>query len=308
MKPGESESAPLPIAWTRELSALRDHLAVERNLSRNTVEGYLHDLNRAVVFFISRRRRSAADVTRRDVQEHIGGLSDEMISTRSAARALSALRTFYKFTTAEKGMTSDPTEDVEGPRPRRALPKLLGRDLTAKIIESVDITRRGGIRDRSILELLYGSGLRVSEVIAVKLGDLSFDDGVLRVKGKGSKERIVPLGRSSIRWIGRYLAEERASLLGRRLDTGNLFLNVRGTGLSRQAVWLLVKASARKSGARISPHTLRHAFATHLVEADVDLRSVQEMLGHSDISTTQVYTHVSGERLRAVHKKYHPRG
>jgi integrase/recombinase XerD len=295
-------------AWTSELAVFRDHLQAERNVSPRTVESYLRDLDRAVVFFLNRSHRSAETVTRRDIQDHIAELHESGLAPRSVARALSAMKTFFRFTTSESGRAADPTEDLETPRVGRALPKSLRSEQVKALIEAVETDTPGGIRDRAILETLYGSGLRVSEVIGILLADLSIADGVMRVRGKGNKERIVPVGRIETEWIGRYLKEARPILLGRRIDDGALFLNVRGRALTRQAVWLMVKASARKAGLRLSPHTLRHAFATHLVEGDVDLRSVQEMLGHANIATTQVYTHVSDKRLRDVHRKFHPRG
>lgn len=294
--------------WTEAIRAFRDHLAAERALSPNTVASYLHDLDKAASFFLANSRGCPAAVTRRDVHDCVAHLGGQGLKPRSVARALSALKTFYKFVVAEGALGADPTEDVEGPRIGRPLPKAIGKNAAARILESVDLGKPAGIRDRAILETLYGSGLRVSEVIGLRPGDVSFAEQLVRVKGKGNKERMVPLGRSSISWIGRYLSEARPVHLGSRPDPGVIFLNARGGRLTRQAVWLIVKAAARASGLRISPHTLRHAFATHLVEGDVDLRTVQEMLGHADIATTQIYTSVSGERLREVHRRYHPRG
>ncbi len=300
--------AKAPIAWTGELEAFRAHLSAERNLSGHTVAAYMRDLDRFVVTMLGRSRRSAAEVRRPDVNDHVASLRSDGLSPRSVARALSTLRTFFKFITAEKGIAGDPTEEVEGPRVGRALPKTLRRDQMQKIMEAVDISTPNGLRDRAILESVYSSGLRVSEVIGIALADVSFEEQLLRVRGKGRKERLVPLGRLAIEWMGRYLRDARPTLLGKRPDRGAVFLNARGGALSRQAVWLMVKAAARRAGVRMSPHTLRHAFATHLVEGNVDLRSVQEMLGHANIATTQIYTSVSGERLRGVHRKFHPRG
>jgi integrase/recombinase XerD len=304
---GSEKPAPAT-AWTGELAAFRDYLQAERNVSPRTVESYLRDLDRAVVFFLDRSRRASADVTRRDIQDHIAELNESGLAPRSVARALSAMKTFFRFITSERGLAADPTEDLETPRIGRPLPKSMRPERVKALLEGVATDTPGGIRDRAILETLYGSGLRVSEVIGIRLSDLSIAEGVLRVRGKGNKERLVPVGRIETEWMGRYLKEARPHLLGRRVDGGALFLNVRGKALSRQAVWLMVKASARNAGLRLSPHTLRHAFATHLVEGEVDLRSVQEMLGHASIATTQVYTHVSDKRLRDVHRRFHPRG
>jgi len=296
------------IEWQKEADAFRAYLQVERNLSPHTVASYLRDLNRFIIFALGRSKRSSSGITRKDINDHIAELHTDGLSPRSIARALSALRTFFKFITSEEGRKDEPTEEIEGPRIGRPLPKSLRRDQMDKIMNTVDISIPAGIRDRAILETLYSSGLRVSEVISLKLENVSFEEGLLRVLGKGRKERLVPLGRFAINWIGRYLKEVRTEFIKKKLDKGYLFVNQRGGALSRQAVWLMVKAVAKRSGLRLSPHTLRHAFATHLVEADVDLRSVQEMLGHASITTTQIYTFVSGERLRQVHKKYHPRG
>jgi integrase/recombinase XerD len=297
-----------PIEWERQIEAFRAHLAVERNLSPHTVASYLRDLRRAVITFLDRSRRSAGAVRTEEIHAHLAALRDDGLAPRSIARALSSLKTFFRFIVAEERLALDPTEDAEGPRAGRALPKSLHRDRMKALLDAVDLGKASGVRDRAILEILYSSGLRVSEAIAIRLADLSIVEGLVKVRGKGRKERIVPVGRIALEWVGRYLAETRPALLGRRLDRGFLFLNVRGGALTRQAVWLMVKAAARRAGLRLSPHTLRHAFATHLVEAEVDLRSVQELLGHADISTTQIYTAVSDERLKSVHKKYHPRG
>lgn len=294
-------------AWTQALDAFRDHLAAERTLSPHTVASYLHDLDRAASFLLARRRSTPAAVTRRDVHDHIADLSASGLKPRSVARALSSLKTFFKFIVAEHGLENDPTEEVEGPRIGRPLPKAIGAKAAERILEAIDVSTPGGLRDRAMLELLYGSGLRVSEVVGLRPGDLSIAERLVRVRGKGGKERLVPLGRASIGWVGRYLVEGRPRHLSARPDPGALFLNARGGRLTRQAIWLAVKAAARAAGIAISPHTLRHAFATHLVEGDVDLRTVQEMLGHADIATTQIYTAVSSERLRQVHRKYHPR-
>lgn len=269
----------------------------------------MRDLNRMAMFMMLSHRPSAAAVMRDDVNRHLVRLAETGLAKRSRARAFAAIRTFFRFTGAENNFP-DPTESLEGPDVRRSFPKSIAQNETARLIEGIDVSTPAGVRDRAILETLYGSGLRASEIIGLRLSDISFEDEVVRVRGKGSKERLVPLGRTEIDWIGRYLAEARRVFLqsGKRPDPGTLFLNHHGRSLSRQAIFDMVKAAARRAGLQVSPHTLRHAFATHLVEADVDLRSVQEMLGHSSIATTQIYTQVSGARLRTVHKRFHPRG
>lgn len=268
----------------------------------------MRDLNRMVVFMLGRRHRSAKNVTRRDVREYLMELREEGLSARSTARAAAALRTFYKFTSSEEGLESDPTDDLSSPRLTRPLPRSIHQNEMTRLIEMIDTSTAAGVRGRAVLETLYGSGLRASEVIGLKLSDVSMKEGLIKVRGKGGKERLVPLGGMAIQWIGKYISSGRNEHLGDTFDTGYVFLNHHGHALSRQAIWLIVKAAAKTAGIRVSPHTLRHAFATHLVEGDVDLRSVQEMLGHADISTTQIYTQVSVDRIRSVHRKYHPRG
>lgn len=295
------------IPWDGELAAFRAHISAERNLSRNTVDAYCRDLDRFVVSMLRMGVRTAARVSRKDVYSWLEELGSDRISGRSAARALSTIRTFFKFIAGELEIAVDPTSEIQSPKVARALPRSPEYAQVEAFLSAVDLSRPAGLRDRAILEVLYGSGLRVSEVIMLRLADISIADGTLRVFGKGRKERIVPLGRTAIEWLGRYVRDVRSGFLGRRVDTGVLFLNQKGGALSRQAVWLMVKASAKKAKMRLSPHSLRHAFATHLVEGDVDLRSVQEMLGHASIVTTQIYTSVSRRKLKEVHRKYHPR-
>lgn len=294
--------------WRKELEAFRTYLEVERNLSPHTVENYIRDLSRAAVFFLEKKKRSAAAVRRSDIQEAVRELTADGLSARSVARALSAMKTFFRFVFTEFGYGEPPVEELEGPRIRPPLPRSPSVEQVERILEAVDLTKPSGIRDRAILETLYSSGLRVSEVIGLRCRDVSIDEHLLKVRGKGRKERFVPLGRCAIEWIGRYLVEVRPRFLRKRMDPGYLFLNARGGRLSRQAVWLMVKAAARNAGIKVSPHSFRHAFATHLIEGEADLRSVQEMLGHANISTTQIYTSVSRKRLKKVVEEFHPRG
>ena len=304
----EKSTKSSKISWDDEIVFFLDHLKVERNLSNHTVDAYKLDLDRVVVFMLGRRIRGAAQVTRKDVYAFMGDLNESELAEKSVARALSSLRTFYKFITSELDIKEDPTEEVSSPRVPLSLPHSPEYKQIQKLLAAIDIEKPAGIRDRAILETVYSSGLRVSEVIKVKLEDVSIQEGLVKVKGKGRKERLVPIGKEAINWIGAYLREPRTLFLKKKTDPGELFLNQRGGAMSRQAVWLMVKAAAKKAKLRMSPHSLRHAFATHLVEGEVDLRSVQEMLGHANISTTQIYTSISRKHLKKVHKKYHPRG
>lgn len=298
----------LKSSWNGEMETFRTYLSVERNLSENTVKAYLSDINRMVWFMLHKKGvRSAKDVKQSDLEEHIADLNQMNLHRRSVARGVSSIRAFFKFYVAETDQDNDPSDRLDAPKVGRSLPHSPDRADVEKMLEAVDISTPNGLRDRAILEVLYSSGLRVSEVIALKMRQVSFAEGTIRVRGKGRKERIVPLGRTAIRWVGKYLKEARVILLGKKGDPGALFLNARGGALSRQAVWLMVKAAARTAGLRAYPHSFRHAFATHLLDGDADIRSVQEMLGHSNVTTTQIYTSVSTERLRKVHASFHPR-
>jgi integrase/recombinase XerD len=283
-----------------------EYLTVEKGLAGNTVQSYARDI-RKLVDHLKARKVALHRVTEETVVGFIHGESQAGLSARSLARLISALRSFFRFLVLSGFVKTDATAQLTTPSTWLALPKFLTVAEAEALLQAPDEKKPQGVRDRAMLEVLYGSGLRVSELAALKLAEINLEDGFLVCRGKGGKERIVPLGRSSGRAVRRYLAEVRP-----RLDPGGreeLFLSRRGRPFTRQGVWKLLRQHAAAAGlaARISPHVLRHSFATHLLERGADLRSVQLMLGHSQITTTQIYTHVSRERLRRVYDKFHPR-
>ena len=283
-------------------------LQTEGGASRNTVLAYRRDLA-DFGRFLARPRREIATLGARDVSEYLIALRRRGLGARSVARRLSALRGLYRFLVREARVTGDPTEHLESPRPPLRLPRTLSIEDATALVESPDITRGQGLRDRALLELLYASGMRASEVLSLRHEDLNLTAGYVTCTGKGSRQRLVPVGAQALRWVRRYLDARRAAA-PRRLDPGTIFLNRSGRPLSRQGLWLILKRSALRAGLRasVSPHTLRHSFASHLLERGADLRSVQAMLGHADISTTQIYTHVLEERLKSLVRDLHPLG
>ena len=283
-----------------------EYLAVEKGLAGNTIQSYARDV-RKLVDHLGSRKVALHRVTEETLVGFIHKESREGLSARSLARLISALRSFFRFLVLSGLVSKDATAQLTTPSTWLALPKFLTVAETEALLRSPDEKKPRGVRDRAMLEVLYGSGLRVSELATLKLAEINLEDGFLVCRGKGGKERIVPLGRTACAAIKRYLAEVRP-----RLDGGGreeLFLSRRGRPFTRQGVWKLLRQHAAAAGlaARISPHVLRHSFATHLLERGADLRSVQLMLGHSQITTTQIYTHVSRERLRRVYDKFHPR-
>jgi integrase/recombinase XerD len=288
------------------LAHFLNYLAVEKGLARNTLESYDRDLRKYLLFM---RAKDPGNITRSDVVSFMAHLSAEGISTPSAARCLAAVRGFHKYLMTDEHASIDPTENIETPRGWKRLPKSLSPVDVDALLGQPDPATRLGLRDKAMLELLYATGLRVSELVGLRLNDINLERGYLVVIGKGSKERAVPLGEIAIAAISRYLRSGRAALL-KGGDADQLFVSSRRRGMSRQMFWMRIKHYAGKAGISktISPHTLRHSFATHMLDNGADLRAVQAMLGHSDISTTQIYTHVSRERLKKVHEKYHPRG
>jgi integrase/recombinase XerD len=290
------------------LDAFADTLWLEAGLSKNTLASYRSDLAQ-FSSWLDERNKTLDRVTPADIHGYLRDFSQHAKST-SQRRLISALRRFYRHLLATGGIKNDPTLNIEPPpRPER-FPKTLSETQVEALLAAPDVDTPLGLRDRAMLEVLYATGLRVSELVALKLFEVGLNEGVVRVFGKGSKERLVPLGQVALEWIERYLRQARPPLLaGRNCDA--VFVTRRGTGLSRQMFWHLIKRHAKRAGidpARISPHTLRHAFATHLINHGADLRVVQLLLGHADISTTQVYTHVARERLKQLHARHHPRG
>ena len=291
------------------LESFRDFLALESGHSANTVEAYLRDLRRLGEFATARGVRDPGRLTRAMLREFVFLLKDLGLSAASIRRSVSAIRTYYGFLVGEGRVANDPSDRLESPRRGRVLPATLSVPEVESLLGSASIEQPLAWRDRALLELAYGAGLRVSELCALGLTDLLLTENLIRVFGKGSKERLVPIGRSVIGAVSVYLHTKRPEL-DRGKSKGRVLLNARGEPLSRVGAWGVVKRAARNAGItkRVTPHTLRHSFATHLLEGGADLRAVQEMLGHADLSTTQIYTHVDREYLRSVHKQFHPRG
>jgi integrase/recombinase XerD len=290
----------------RHLPTYLDRLAVERGLSPRSVEAYGRDLSEFGRWLAS-RGVAIAKVDRAEIVRHLQARRASGLSARSSARLISSLRGFFAFAVGEKIASEDPTAHLGNPKTWAALPHALGSSDVDALLAAPDVGDPLGLRDRAMLETLYATGLRVSELVRIERERVDLEGGTILAVGKGNKERLVPLGRSARRWIARYVKEARPLHDARRSPF--LFLNRRGAPMTRQRFWQLIEGHARAAGirGRISPHVLRHSFATHLLEHGADLRSVQMMLGHADISTTQIYTHVSRARLRAVYDEFHPR-
>jgi integrase/recombinase XerD len=283
-----------------------DYLSVEKGLSANTVLSYGRDL-RKFFLFLQREKSDWARADEKVLTLFIHRQNQAGLQARSSARLISALRSFYKFLLLDGLVSRDPTTDLISPKTWRSLPKFLTVDEVADLVLRPDERDLHGLRDRAMLEVLYATGLRVSELIQLRPGDVNLDDGYVICRGKGGKERVVPLGKAAAALTRRYLQEARPRLQKKPAEA--LFLSRRGDPFTRQGVWKMLRHYARQAGleSKISPHVLRHSFATHLLERGADLRSVQLMLGHSQITTTQIYTHVSRERLRRIYEKFHPR-
>jgi integrase/recombinase XerD len=291
------------------LDGYLSHLRVEKGLAARSVEAYAGDLVRFAVFLRRDLAKPVAGVDAGDVAAWLVSLSKAGISARAQARKLSALRGFYKFLLAERVVTADPTALVSGPRMPRRLPHVLTFTEVEQLLTAPDATHPRGLRDRAMLQLLYASGLRVSELVGLALHDIDLDQGVVAAFGKGSKRRMVPFGEVAAEALRLYLHHARPAWAARS-QSPHLFLTERGGPMTRQGFWKLLGRYARAAGVDrpISPHKLRHSFATHLLERGADLRAVQTMLGHADIATTQVYTHVTADHLKRVHARHHPRG
>ena len=289
------------------IAAFLNYAQVERGLAANTIAAYRRDLQKFAVF-CEPRRLAASSVERKHVVDFLGKLYQQGLDSRSVARQLVTLRNFFRFLAQENVVRHDPVEHIESPRVWKRLPKFLTLEEVEKLLATAETTTPLGLRDRAMLEVLYATGLRVSELVKLKVADLQLDAGIVRCLGKGNKERVVPLGRKSIASLEDYLRRGRPALTKRR-TTPYLFVSRRGGAMTRQNFWMLLRQRARAAGVRahLSPHTLRHSFATHLLERGADLRAVQMLLGHADISTTQIYTHVAQERLRQVYRTHHPR-
>jgi len=287
-----------------QMTAFLNHCRLEKGLAANSIESYSLDLSRFSSFFRDFSGIPGAE----DLRSYLDHLYNFGLTTRSIARHLTTLRGFYGFLLREGRISVDPTESLGTPKHWQTIPKFLNLDEIDRIIQAVDVSRPAGLRDRAMLELLYATGLRVSELCRLGLSDLKADLDVVRTTGKGNKQRLVPVGKEAVRAVEDYLKRGRGALLRGR-SSPYLFVTARGGCLTRQAFWKLLAAHGRKAGIfhGLTPHTLRHSFATHLLEGGADLRSVQVMLGHSDISTTQIYTHVMRSRLRKTVEEHHPR-
>ena len=292
------------------MDVLREFLAAlqtERGASPHTLAAYRRDLA-GFTAFLSQRGRAVGAARLGDLSEYLAELRRRGLGARSAARHLSAVRGLYRFLLAAGAIQRDPTEHLESPRPPRRLPRTLSIEDAAALVESPDLSAPEGLRDRAMLELLYASGLRASECLALRLEDLNIAAGYVMATGKGNRQRLVPVGAQALKWVERYALTSRPAFV-RRWDSGALFVNRYGRPLSRQTLWMVIKRAGRRAGVRstVSPHTLRHSFASHLLERGADLRSVQAMLGHADIATTQIYTHLPSSAVRAMYRKFHPR-
>lgn len=293
-----------------EERAYLSYLKIERGLSGNSLDAYGRDLAKLIVF-LDEQRKNIRTATTANLQKFVKELSEAGLERTSIARIISAIRGFYRYLLTERTVDSDPTESLELKTPRRQPPDVLSIEEIESILAQPDATTAKGIRDRAILEFLYATGARVSEATSLRLDQLFLADGMVRLFGKGSKERIVPIGRLAVKSLDHYLATVRPVLLRSDRMTDAVFLNQKlGTGMSRMSVWNIIQEYCRAAGIEkhITPHTMRHSFATHLLEGGADLRIVQELLGHADISTTEIYTHLDRSYLLEVHKQFHPRG
>jgi integrase/recombinase XerD len=308
--PSEPARSARADANARLLDRFSDGLWLEDGLARNTLDAYRRDLAQFAAWLDAAQGKGLVEAAPSDLLHHLAWQVDtKHAKPRTTSRLVSALKRFFQFALREGLRRDDPAAALDSPKLPRSLPKSLSEDEVEALLAAPPVDTPQGVRDRAMLETLYASGLRVSELVGLKTLQVSLDMGVVRVLGKGSKERLTPLGQEAIDWIERYQREARPALLGARKSDA-LFVTTRGGPMTRQGFWGLVKRYAAAAGiARaISPHTLRHAFATHLINHGADLRVVQLLLGHADISTTQIYTHVARERLKALHRKHHPRG
>lgn len=285
-----------------------DRIWLEEGLSRNTLDSYRQDLTQFATWLEKAADKDLFQVEQADIQRYLA-FKFPTSKPRSVSRLIASLRRLYRFALRENKISIDPSLQIESPKLPRSLPKSLSEEDVEALLNAPDVENSIGLRDRAMLELLYASGLRVTELVSLKVTEVSLSEGVVRVTGKGSKTRLVPMGEEATDWITRYLNEGRPPILERRLSD-SLFVTNRGDAMTRQAFWYLIKRYALQAGIHkpMSPHVLRHAFATHLLNHGADLRVVQMLLGHADISTTQIYTHVARERLKLLHSMHHPRG
>ncbi len=285
-------------------------LKLERNLSGNTVSSYKNDISSLLSFLETLGITDPSEVNKKDLNSFFSSLNKTGLSSNSAARYYSSIKGFFRYLFIQNYIKENPMERVSSPKLKKGLPLVLSVSEVDSILSRPDTSNVLGLRDKSLLELLYACGVRVSELLGLKVSDLFFNEEMIRVFGKGSKERLVPVGRSAVKWVKEYLIKSRPMLEKKHKSENFLFLNKRGTKLSRMGIWKIVDKYIKDAGIKkkIHPHTFRHSFATHLLEGGADLRAVQEMLGHADISTTQIYTHIDREYIKQMHKDFHPRG
>lgn len=283
-------------------------IQIEKGLSENTIGAYRRDLKKYQLYMQEQKIAHIDFIDRQTIQECLGSLIDQGASAKSIARFISTIRSFHQFALREKYVAKDPTVLIETPKYEKKLPDVLDVEEVIQLLETPDLTKNNGYRDRTILELLYATGMRVTELIQIEIDDVNLIMGFVKVFGKGNKERIIPLGDTVIEYLDTYINNVRSQLL-KKTVTNVLFLNLHGRPLTRQGIWKLIKQYGLRANINktLTPHTLRHSFATHLLENGADLRAVQEMLGHSDISTTQLYTHVSKTQIRQMYNQFHPR-
>jgi integrase/recombinase XerD len=292
----------------QRLDQFLHYLVVEKGLSKNTIEAYSHGLTRFLNHLKDKGIRKIQDISKFHIRGFLLELRKKNLSTKTVVRNLVAIRTFFRFLNQEGFLDSNPVENLESPKVAKTLPEILSLKEIELLLEKPNLQSPLGIRDRAMLEMLYATGMRISELTHLPIHQVNLEGGFVILYGKGSKERVVPLGSESIKWVIFYLKQSRG-ILAKGKESPFLFINRSGKGMSRQQFWKNLRNYGRKAGLhkRITPHLLRHSFASHLLERGADLRSVQMMLGHVDISTTQIYTHVTGERLKKVHQRYHPR-
>lgn len=295
--------------WEAYKNGFKAYLQLEKSLSKNSIDAYLSDVEKLTQFLeAAQRMKAPSDVSLTDLQQFVKSIAELEMTASSQARIISGLKAFYKFCLLEQISTSDPTVLLEAPRLRRALPDTLSFEEIEKLIGQIDLSKPEGVRNKALLETMYSCGLRVSEVVTLKISCLYLNDGFVRVIGKGDKERLVPVGEEAAKHINIYIAAIRLHQHIQKDEEDILFLNRRGKRMTRVMIFLIIKSLAAKAGIKkqVSPHTFRHSFATHLVEGGADLRAVQEMLGHESITTTEIYTHLDRDYLRETLRKFHP--
>ena len=295
--------------WDDQKNGFRAYLQLEKSLSSNSIEAYLHDIEKLLQFLqLHENLKTPAEVELKDLQQFVKWIAELNMTASSQARIISGLKAFYKYCLLEKIAVKDPTILLSSPKLKRTLPDTLSFEEIESIIGQIDLSKPEGVRNRALIETMYSCGLRVSEVVALKLSNLYLDVGFIKVTGKGDKERLVPIGRDAVKHINIYRENIRIHITVKKGEEDILFLNRRGAHMTRVMIFLVIKALARKAGIvkNISPHTFRHSFATHLVEGGADLRAVQEMLGHESITTTEIYTHLDRDYLRDTLQRFHP--